>query len=474
MSLSRISALALLFSAAFLAPSAEAQWNTTNVDGVIEAGEYGNTANATNQIGTNTSQTWYMTWDATNLYVGITNANLSEAAVIYIGTGGSGATTGLNYDGTSFASLPFPAQFVTYVKDGYNEYRTSSGGAWSGPTSNALTYASNGSGNVREFAIPWAAITGGGIPRSFNFFGYLTSSGGYVYGQVPNDNSGAFIGTSATYTQYYSVVNTGNGVSTPPFSNEQPSGFSGADKAGFYHNTFDPFYRSTEGAAAENASVTLRFRTLHATGVWSLTLRVYTFDTGSGNTTGPVDTNMPFDQNITISGTEYDVWKATVTLPSSPSVYYYKFRITKDTTTGFYSDDYLDDYDNLNKDGTGVASDGEPFNSFQITVYDPDFQTPGWMADGQYLRDLPGPLPQRRPHERLLRQWIVRRLPIVLRRAAVDQYCGNSLEYAALRSQQPGERLLQQLRQHLLRRRSGGRAEGARLHPGPGIRFAFT
>ncbi len=381
MSLTRVTSLSILFTAAILTPPVSAQWTTATVDGVIQAGEYGNTSNGTNQIGTNTSQTWYMTWDAVNLYVGITNANLAEGAVIYIGTGGSGATSGEDYDGTSFSSLPFPAQFVTYVKDGYREYRTYSGGSWSGPTSGYGAYASNGNGNVREVAIPWSAVTGGGgIPASFNFFGYLTSSGGYVYGQVPNDNSGMNIGTSATYTQYYSVSNTGNGVSTPPFANEQPSGFSAGDKAGFYHNTFDPFYRSTEGAAVEGAAVTLRFRTLHATGVWSLTLRAYNFDTGSGNTTGPIDTSMPFDQNITVGSTEYDIWKTTITLPSSPSVYYYKFKITKDTTTGFYSDDYLDDYDNLNKDGTGAASDGEPFNSFQITVYDPNFQTPGWMA----------------------------------------------------------------------------------------------
>src|SRR5581483_11443949 len=384
--------LFFVIAAAFVAsihPSF-AQWRTANVDGLIGSGEYGNTANATNQIGTNTSQTWYMTWDATNLYVGITTANLSEGAVIYIGTGGSGTTTGENYDGTSFSSLPFAAQFFTYFKDGYNEYRTSSGGAWSSPTSNAETYASNASGgNTREIAIPWSAVTSGGIPAQFNFFGYLTSSGGYVYGQVPNDNPGQTIGTSAQYTQYYSVTNAGNGTRTPPFSNEQPSGFSASDKAGFYHNTFDPFYRSAEGAVPEGAQVTLRFRTLHSTGVYGVTVRAYQFDTASGNTTGPVETNMPFDQNITIGSTEYDIWKASVTMPSSPSVYYYKFRINKDTTNGFYSDDYLDDFDNLNKDGTGTSSDGEPFNSFQITVYDPNFQTPAWMATANVYHIFP-------------------------------------------------------------------------------------
>jgi glycosidase len=379
--------IAIVFFFATILP-ASAQWNTPTIDGSIGTGEYG--SNNSLQNAGNTGQTWYMTWDAANLYVGIVNANLSEGAVIYVGTGGSGATSGNNYDGTSFSSLPFPAQFVTYFKDGYREYRTSNGGAWSGPTANYGAYASNsGNQNTREVAIPWAAITGSGIPSSFNFFGYLTSSGGYVYGEVPSDNPGAVIGTSATYTQYYAVTNTGNGTSTPPFSLEQPGGFAATDKAGFYHNTFDPFYRDQEGAVPESTTVTLRFRTLHSSGIWGVTTRAYLFDTGSGTTTGPVDTGMPFDQNITINGTEYDVWKTTLTMPSTPTVYYYKFRINRDTTNGWYSDDYLDDNDNVHKDGTGVASDGEPFPSFQFTVYDPNFQTPAWLQSANVYHIMP-------------------------------------------------------------------------------------
>src|ERR1700680_109622 len=84
-----------------------AQWATPTIDGSIGTGEYG-TNNSLQNAG-HTGQTWYMTWDVTNLYVGIVNANLSEGAVIYIGTGGSGTTSGNNYDNTSFSSLPFPA-----------------------------------------------------------------------------------------------------------------------------------------------------------------------------------------------------------------------------------------------------------------------------------------------------------------------------------------------------------------------------
>ena len=398
--------IAFLISISFvIASPAWAQWATPTIDGTITPGEYGSN-NSLSNAG-NTGQTWYMTWDATNLYVGIVNANLSEGAVLYIKgnpqnpptccSNTDGNTSGFNYDGEQFTSLPFRAAFVTYFKDGYREYRNSDGsGNWSGPTSNYGSYASNGGNmNTREVAIPWSAITGGGMPATFVFFGFLTSSGGYVYGQAPADNPGAVVGTNASATQYYAVVNTGNGTSTPPFSLEQPGGFSAFDKAGFYHDTFDPFYRDQEGAVPENTTVTLRFRTLHASGIWSVNVRAYLFDTASGNNTpsSPVDTPMPFDQNITINGTEYDVWKTTLTMPSSTTVYYYKFHIYRgpsdSPTNGWYSDDYLDDNDNVHKDGTGAPSDGEPFPAFQVTVYDPNFQTPAWLQNANVYHILP-------------------------------------------------------------------------------------
>jgi glycosidase len=380
---------------------ATAQWATPTIDGSIATGEYGNN-NSLSNAG-NTGQTWYMTWDANNLYVAIVNANLSEGAVIYVTANPQsvvtccsdtdGNLTGFNYDNTDFASLPFRAKFVTYVKTDYREYRNSDGnGGWTGATSYYGSYADNSSNsNTREVAIPWSAVNSGdGIPSSFVFFGYLTSGGGYIYGQVPTDNNiGGFAGTSASATQYFAVTNTGNGSSTPPFSDEQPAGFSGADKAGFYHNTFDPFYRDQEGAVAENTPVTLRFRTLHSSGIWGVTARAYLFDTGSGTTTGPVDTAMPFEQNITVDGTEYDIWKTTLTMPSVPTVYYYKFKINRDQTNGFYSDDYVDDNDNVHKDGTGTSTDGEPFASFQITVFDPNFQTPGWLQNANVYHIMP-------------------------------------------------------------------------------------
>ena len=372
-----------------------AQFNTPSIDGVIQPGEYGNTQNGTNQIGTNTGQTWYMTWDASQLYVGIANATASEAAVLYIdanpvnppngGASANGNLAGFQYDGEQIATLPFRAQFVTYFKNGYNEYRTSDGnGNWTNPVSNYGAYASMG--NVREFAIPWRAITGGSMPSSFLFLGLLTSNAGYIYGQTPNDNGGGTVGVSAVYSQYFVVDSTASGSSTPPFSIDNSS--NAVNLAALYHNTFDPYYRSQEGSVPAGTAVTLRLRTAHL-GATAVNLRVYLFDTGSGNTTGPTDSPMAFLETQTVNGTLYDEYTIGYTTPATPAIVYYKFAIVNGTGTAYYSDDYVDDYDNVNKDGTGAAAATEPLDAFQITAYAPNFQTPAWMANANVYQIFP-------------------------------------------------------------------------------------
>jgi hypothetical protein len=226
--------LALLFCC--FANALHAQWNTPNINGTIAAGEYGMHSEGENQQ-TSGGQTWYVTWDNNNLYFGITNANTNEAAVIYIDTnpiipingGGNadGTIVGQPYDGTNFAELPFRANVAMYVRGGtnpgtYREYRLSNGsGGWGPNTTGFGSFAETG-GNTREFSFPWSAV--GGRPASFAWFGYLTSNvissgnDGYVYGQVPTENAGGDIGTSARYSRYYIVNNTGNGTSTKPFA----------------------------------------------------------------------------------------------------------------------------------------------------------------------------------------------------------------------------------------------------------------
>src|SRR5690242_4288244 len=63
---------------------AAATFSTPTVNGVISAGEYGNHTNGANQQQSG-GQTWYMTWDNTNLYIALTNVpDPGHGALIYL------------------------------------------------------------------------------------------------------------------------------------------------------------------------------------------------------------------------------------------------------------------------------------------------------------------------------------------------------------------------------------------------------
>jgi len=204
-------------------------------DGTINAGEYGVDTNGQNQQ-TNGSVVWHLTWDDTNLYIGVSGATLSDGAIFYLDkdpqapinstTSGTGSLTGFNYDRTTI-NLPIKADFVAYFKDSSKEYRTNNGSIWSSPTTSGLTYGSSGTGNVREIAIPWSAITGGTRPATFAWIGYVGYDNGAsntgVYGTVPIANLGGNfnqIATTKSYERYYIVNDTSSASCTPPFNHD--------------------------------------------------------------------------------------------------------------------------------------------------------------------------------------------------------------------------------------------------------------
>src|ERR1044072_7825103 len=108
------SLLALCFL--FASTQIFAQFNTPTINGAIAAGEYGVHIDGQNQKNTASAQTWYLTWDNTNLYVAVTNANLADGAVIAIdrnpvsppngGSDADGTLNPLNYDNTAIGTLP--------------------------------------------------------------------------------------------------------------------------------------------------------------------------------------------------------------------------------------------------------------------------------------------------------------------------------------------------------------------------------
>ena len=181
-------------------------------DGVVSVSEYGGTAHAT----TSGSQTWYMTWDATNLYVALDTATLTEASIIYVGFSGFGLMTAQVYDGTG-GSLPFKADGVVYAKSTYQESRIGSidaGTSWGSPDTTSVKFCGNGT--TRELVVPWTAMHDSTVPSQFDFLAYATSSSGFVYAQIPTNNPSGNIGTSATFGHFF-LADAGS----DPFANPQ-------------------------------------------------------------------------------------------------------------------------------------------------------------------------------------------------------------------------------------------------------------
>ena len=189
-------------------------------------------------------------------------------------------------------------------------------------------------------------------------------------------------GTRMTFSYVAATrVLTVTAENTPPPSGDVQWG-------GLRHDTFDDYYRSPFGAIPAGSNVTLRFRTLpfDVTGV---AVRVYTFDTATGATTGPVDHPMAYSEDREENGINYAIWALTLQTPATPSILYYKFKVTDGADEDFYSDSYTDDHDNLNQGGEGTAFDGEPFPAFQITAYSPSFTTPLWLQNANVYQIFP-------------------------------------------------------------------------------------
>lgn len=232
----RYCCLSLLLSLILLPGLAWSQFTTATPNGVIAPGEYGVHTNGQNQQ-TEATTTYYMAWDANNLYVAFTSNNYNEGAVIYLdrnpilpvngGTNANGSLQGnYTYD-RNHMMQPFRADFVLYYKNGYHQYAYADGANyWNGFTANTLAVGTNGATNTVEIAIPWNIITqGAGRPAAFNWFTYRTydygpsTNGVYHSLPVANPNCACNQDPSRTYaTRYYNVLNTANGSSTPPFS----------------------------------------------------------------------------------------------------------------------------------------------------------------------------------------------------------------------------------------------------------------
>ncbi|MBC7587834.1 MAG: hypothetical protein H7178_05675, partial [Chitinophagaceae bacterium] len=223
----------LLFFCAFITQQMLfAQYQTPVVDGTIGAIEYANSYNVGG------SSNYYITWNATNLYVAVNfgDANndainlyldINPIAVVNGGLNTNGSLNGTPYDKTT-PNLPFRSDFRVFLKSGFHDYVASNGiGAWASTATTAVTKSISGS--VMEFSIPWATVTGSSIPSSFNFLFYRsydvggtpTNTGTYGAAPVANptlSNCNSVCDRSVVQPQYFTVSTTGDGTSTSAFS----------------------------------------------------------------------------------------------------------------------------------------------------------------------------------------------------------------------------------------------------------------
>ncbi|HEX7065964.1 MAG TPA: alpha-amylase family glycosyl hydrolase, partial [Bacillales bacterium] len=132
-----------------------------------------------------------------------------------------------------------------------------------------------------------------------------------------------------------------------------------------FHNSWKEAYREPFGAVSARTAVTLRFRSAKGdlTGA-SLVLK----NRRTGDT-GIYDMEYAGSADREAFG-KADFWEVTVT-PEEKGVYGYKF-IAKDGPVR------VEYGENSTQGGTGKT--GDQLNQmFQMTVYEPDFQTPDWM-----------------------------------------------------------------------------------------------
>ncbi len=138
------------------------------------------------------------------------------------------------------------------------------------------------------------------------------------------------------------------------------------------HNSRDPLYRNPGGAVPTNTPVTLRLRALNDD-LTGATVRVWN-DRPNQEAFYPMN---KVASGVTFSGdpNTYEFWEATLPGSALPTVYWYRFIANDGSATAFYEDD------NARLGGWGEVFGSSPDNSYQLTIYDPAFETPDWVKN---------------------------------------------------------------------------------------------
>ncbi len=220
-----------------------------------------------------------------------------------------------------------------------------------------------------EYKVPKAAL---GNPTQIALELFTTGGGGHAQDTVPSDSNVAYTtpdwGGDTTTLSAFAFF--------PPLA--EPSLDNTVWWDGLGHNSRNSLYRQPFGAVTTNTPITLRFRT-YANDVTGVRVRVW--DTKAGG-----QTIYPMNYLTTIPGTpfNYDIWELQLDAPNYLTVLYYRFLVTDGSDTDYYEDDDLFD------GGLGTAYNApSPDYSWQIDVYDPNFDTPDWFKNAVVYQIFP-------------------------------------------------------------------------------------
>ena len=224
----------MLLMLVILPLSVKSQFNTATVDGYIKSGEYGTHSDGYNQQST-AEGTWYMAWDANNLYIAYTGPrlNVGKTGVVYLNNdigylNDFGPTYG-SYQGQLFnnTQITFVGQrsdAVIYFgfKNRILISRADGGGGWTASQNlygivDFVERTTSSFNAVYELAIPWYLIdfeTQPIIPvtnpANLGHLEYVVSGSGNVAAPVPTTNSGGALGLYSSWLNNYYVNNTNN------------------------------------------------------------------------------------------------------------------------------------------------------------------------------------------------------------------------------------------------------------------------
>lgn len=139
------------------------------------------------------------------------------------------------------------------------------------------------------------------------------------------------------------------------------------------HNSRDTLYRSPGGPVPTGTDVTLRLRAASGD-LTEAKVRVWNDRT---------DTQLLLPMSIAYDDGTYEWWQAVVPASADPTVYWYRFIAIDGTDTDYYEDDAARTM------GWGQAFDETLDYSYQLTVYDPTFETPEWIKNAVVYQIFP-------------------------------------------------------------------------------------